>query len=484
MRHYKSLLRFLPPTFLGWISGLIMVQAQPVLTVGPTTEVLEFSPSIQFIFSEPMDSNGIDVTWTGNIDEAKFQCSWLQSFPGIPVIILQCSYQGGLPEGVEITYTLNAGNSDVMKSAFGQTLAEVSGTFITPGEGDGGGGVIPPIEPDCEDDPVNTNEKGTMYLFRNLEFLQQGPALSNHPSRPHGVMGGLSVSEALGNANLSDLTLIKPDGAREDLIHFDHPLGSDLYFLSTQPLPNIAPPVFGDISTLQETYSTGRYQFAGQSDLGNLLVTLQMGDLNAVSDPIFTGLGSIPHGALDQAWNLHWNGATPLNANTHVSVAIEDLDGNRVFHAPDPCKNIELAPSATSIEIPAGILMSGQNYRVTLNFFTLTDQGETQSFGIQQYAGVGKRTEMLIGPEDSNTQPVELSFTNISRDSSGVVTLTISGTLNASIPSVLIEESTDGQLWLPSSEVTFEMLQQGGGSAELVDITARFLSMKIYRIAS
>ena len=484
MRQSNLFIRFVPSLIMGWICSLTITQAQPVLTVGPTTEILEFNPSIQFIFSEPMDSNSIDLTWSGNIDASKFECSWLQSFPGLPVIILQCQYQGGLPEGVEVTYTLNAGNSGVMKSVSGQALAETSGTFRTPGGGgdNGGGVVIPPVEENCADDPVNTREDGALYLFRNLEFQQTGSALSDHPDRPHGVVGGLTIPPILGNANFDSLTLVKPNGSQENLIQLENPLASDWFILSTQPLPNIAPPVFSDVSSLDESYPGGRYQFTGPSNRGNVNVSIQMGSLSAVSDPLFTGLENIPHNNLSQAWTLQWNAATPLTVNTHVSMAIEDLNGNRVFQAPDRCENIELPPSATSINIPAGTLMNGQGYRVSLNFFTLTDQGQTLAFGIQQYAGVGKRTEMLIGPGSTNPQPVELAFTNISPDANGIITLTVSGTLNATTPSVMIEQTTDLETWTPFSEVTLDMLQQGGGSTEIQDLTSRFIPNKIYRI--
>jgi hypothetical protein len=466
---------------LGWISSLILVQAQPVLTLGPTTEFLEFNPSIQFIFNEPMDSNGIDVTWTGNIDASKFECSWLQSFPGIPVLILQCNYQGGLPEGVEITYTLNAGNSGVMKSMTGQALTEVSGTFVTPGENGNGGGGIPPTEPDCDDDPVNTQEEGTLYLFRNLEFLQHEAELINHPDRPHGVVGGLTVPSILDDADFSNFALTKPNGIQEDLIQFENPFGADWFVLSSQPMPNIAPPIFEDLSALQESYPEGRYQFSGQSNLGNVTVALQMGNLDTISDPLFSGLDNIPHESLDQEWTLQWAPATPLNANTHISISIEDLNGNQVFEAPNQCENIDLAPSATSIDIPAGTLIKGQGYRISLNFFALTDQGETQPFGIRQYAGVGKRTEMLIGPGSSNPEPVSLHFSDITRSANGIVALTVSGNLNASTPSIMIEQSTDLQTWTPFTEVTLDVLREGGGSTELTDITSRFSPTKIYR---
>lgn len=482
MRYQNSLIRSVHTIILGWISSVILLQAQPMLTVGPTTEFLEFNPSIQFIFNEPMDSNGIDVTWTGNIDASKFDCSWLQSFPGIPVLILQCNYQGNLPEGVEITYTLNAGNSGVMKSMTGQALAEVSGTFVTPGDNGNGGGGNPPTEPDCDNDPVDTQEEGALYLFRNLEFLQNETNLTNHPDRPHGVVGGFTIPSILNNADLGSLTLTKPNGTQEDLLQLENPLGADWYVLSTQPMPNIAPPVFEDLSSLQESYPEGRYQFSGQSNLGNITVALQMGNLNAISDPVFTGLDNIPHENLDQAWTLQWNAATPLNANTHISISIEDLNGNRVFKAPDQCKNIDLAPTATSIDIPAGTLIKGQGYRVSLNFFTLTDQGETQLFEIRQYAGVGKRTEMLIGPGATNPEPVSLHFSDISRNAEGIITVTVDGNLNASTPSVMIEQSTDLQTWTPFTEVTLDMLQQGGGSTKLTDITSRFFPVKIYRI--
>ena len=244
----------------------------------------------------------------------------------------------------------------------------------------------------------------------------------------------------------------------------------------------MVPPAFTNVASLTEAFPSGLYQYVGQSDLGSVTVPLQMSELDAVSDPVFAQLTSIPHDALDQAWSLHWEAMAGAAGNSSLSLSIEDLNGNRVFHAPNECEQIELSPTATSISLPAGLLMAGQSYKVSLNFFTLTDQGQNQSLGISHYAGIGKRTEMLIGPGNGNTQPVSLEFSHITQDQGGVVTLTVSGTLNVSTPSVMIEQTTDWRNWTPFKEVTLDMLSQGGGSAQLTDASAPLFPVKFYRI--
>lgn len=127
--------------------------AAPTVVLSPTTDPIS-SPdeAATFFFNHPagMDRSAIDVTWEGTgIDASKITYEWSPPLlPGIalPAISLLCTYEGGWPPNVMGTWTLNRGNSGIMKSATGEILAEVSGLFATvfaPGGGSDGVTITP-----------------------------------------------------------------------------------------------------------------------------------------------------------------------------------------------------------------------------------------------------------------------------------------------------------------------------------------------------
>ena len=113
--------------------------AAPTVISDPSTNPIASAedPAVFFFFhAQGMDRTAIDVTWQGpGIDPAKISYLWLpepvQGFT-LPAFSLECTYQGGWPGSVLVTWTLNRGSSGVMKSANGEILAEKSGSFTTP----------------------------------------------------------------------------------------------------------------------------------------------------------------------------------------------------------------------------------------------------------------------------------------------------------------------------------------------------------------
>ncbi|MBX3747449.1 MAG: hypothetical protein KF833_19240, partial [Verrucomicrobiae bacterium] len=102
--------------FAGWLP--FSAQAQPELLAGPTTEQLQVpGTTLSFIFSEPMNQSEIHFAWSGTgIDPARFSYQWMTFGLPIPALMLEATYAGGLPGNIEVTYTLNPGNSGRMKS--------------------------------------------------------------------------------------------------------------------------------------------------------------------------------------------------------------------------------------------------------------------------------------------------------------------------------------------------------------------------------
>lgn len=160
------------PNFVGTIS-LSAASAGNAPQVVPPTAVVQ--GKVSFVFDKAMDSSGIDVKWSGTgIDPPMITSAWLIiSFPGQtpPVNILESTYQGGWPSNVDVTWTLNQGNSGVIKSAQGVALATVSGSFNTGntgvGPGPGPGGCEPSNEPTAA---------AALSLFKEINYVQTSPA--------------------------------------------------------------------------------------------------------------------------------------------------------------------------------------------------------------------------------------------------------------------------------------------------------------------
>jgi hypothetical protein len=100
------------------------------------------------------------------------------------------------------------------------------------------------------------------------------------------------------------------------------------------------------------------------------------------------------------AFTLNWNAFTGADASSVISLEIldaeGDTEGDTVFSAPNECLNIELAPTATSISLPAGTLQSGRVYDLIINFYRLTDTSEHGASGITFSAAAGASTETTI----------------------------------------------------------------------------------------
>lgn len=89
---------------------------------------------------------------------------------------MEDTYAGGWPRRVTVQWTLNAGNSGVIRSAAGLALAEIAGSFVTqasgPGTNPGGIDVEECAEPTPGGSPV---AGGAVTRTKDLNFRQTGP---------------------------------------------------------------------------------------------------------------------------------------------------------------------------------------------------------------------------------------------------------------------------------------------------------------------
>lgn len=170
------------------------LRGEPTLLSPPLTEIIELNGTAQFTFSEPLALDGIDVTWSGSgIDPGKITCDWF-TVQGIVISnVLNCTYAGGWPAGVEVEFTLNAGDSGVFRSlANGDPLAETSGTFMTPGNGTGGPSVtVTPASGGTYDptsgEPVTFTFSQPMKATTSLEWDAGSWSCDWDPSNPDTV---------------------------------------------------------------------------------------------------------------------------------------------------------------------------------------------------------------------------------------------------------------------------------------------------------
>src|SRR5690606_16647544 len=201
---------------MALISGAM---AQPALVSGPTTQSVQAQGGkMTFNFDDIMDSSDIHVEWQGTgIDSSRFSCDWVDEIFGIPIpaTFFECTYAGGLPPGIELTYTLNPGDSERIKSFIGEALPETTGSFITPGTGGN------PCDPPGED-----TSSAVITLVKDINYLQTAQANPVPDPERKAVLNAAVLSGTnIPPVAPASASLQKPDGTRLELtrIGFDIP---------------------------------------------------------------------------------------------------------------------------------------------------------------------------------------------------------------------------------------------------------------------
>jgi hypothetical protein len=472
--------------------------AQPELVSGPTTEtVLAQGGKMTFNFDEIMDASDIHVEWQGTgIDASRFSCQWVDEIFGIPIpaTFFECTYTGGLPGGIQLTYVLNPGNSGRIKSFIGEALPETTGSFTTPGTGGGD-----PCDPPGED-----TSSAVITLVKDINYIQTAQATPVFDPAEKAVL----TAAVLSGTNRpptepTSASLQKPDGTLLPLaeIGFEIPDLPDLplpglagiagfpipdfspsFFLSTAEPPEIEFPTFESEAALEAAFPAGAYRMIiGLEGGGNVTVNLPLDPGQEVPVPMVGNYQALQSFDPAQPLTIQWTPFTGAGQDDGITLQIREKDGPNVFFAPNPCEMIELNPGDTSITLPAGTLAAEKTYQMELTFARRTHTGEDTLETYAEFAAINKTTRLTMGAPDAGPGTARLARLRL--EETGAVLLTVEGTINSDLAAT-IEGSTDLKAWETVTAITRAALEQGGGMLEVGDIAPAITPAphKFYRI--
>lgn len=466
------------------------VHAQPELAAGPTTEQLQVpGAKLNFIFSEAMNQAEIHIAWAGaGIDPARFSYQWMTFGLPIPALMLEATYAGGLPGGIEVTYTLNPGNSGRMKSVLGEPLPETTGTFRTPTGGTGGGD-------DCDPDEGDDGFNASVVAFKEIHYRQTGDTAPVFDP-VEGATFFAAVFEGTNSPAFqpTSATLVRPDGSTVALTSFEFefeipdipgfpiPELPKTFYLSTAEPPEIAPPHFDSEDALNAAYPNGTYRMTiGLASGGPLEVQLPLSPAADLPVPRVSNFASLQSFDPAVPLTLQWQALTGAGPRHGISLHIAEKDGMTVFQAPDNCEGIELPATATSIIIPAGTFQADRTYEVELSFQLLVHEGFHAGAGFTEFTGLDRTTRLYIGaPNEAAENTAVISSVRLD-PAGGIVVLTIEGTLASPILPTLVEATTDFVDWTPISTFSKAILEASGGVLEVPD-PAPAVPYKFYRL--
>lgn len=223
---------------------------------------------------------------------------------------------------------------------------------------------------------------------------------------------------------------------------------------------------------LDASYPPGQYQMRlTQEQVGGApvesTVTMNMPAAPA-SIPTISNFAEAQ--TIDPAQNfmLRWNAFTPQRPGAFISVIIVDSFGSLVFQAPNFCVPRALAPTDTSVVIPANYFKAGFSYSATLQFgynFYLSTNDVPKMSG---FGSVSRATTFPLKAASGGTPTVlPATFLTYRLLPSGHPELTLSGTAGQSY-AILRSPSLPGTAWTQVGTITMSAL----GTATYRDATA------------
>lgn len=412
---------------------------------------------ITFTFDQPMRTNTAiggnppstpaAILWTGvGLDVTKFRYTWSANSRS-----LHCDYVGDLPGNTEIFWSLNPPVSPVkIENAAGKVLpsSTYSGRFTT------GSGV--PCDP-----PPQPPDQGSYTLYKASNFFQEGagdplPLLENAPF----VLGAMVQGSSLGPAPTAG-SLTSPAGTSTPLS-----LIAGLYLLNQQP--------FDTEAELEAAAPAGDYRL--RFTLGSQPETGATLTLPAASPPVprIANLAAGQNIRWDADFTLSWNPLTGVGPNDSIAVTLVDAQGRVVFSAPDPCVPRELAPTATSVVIPAKTLATNSVVSGSLvfsrNFFFSTN-AVPKMFGL---GNIVRSTQFNLKTQGGGgaNPPVAARLTNPRLLPNGNPAFDLTGTAGARYGVQRTSQPGVGATW--TTVVTVTLDASGRGSAEDADAARSF----------
>ena len=352
--------------------------------------------NFQFFFTAAMGPTVGRIEWTGDgIDGSKITCDWAALFPGIPSLILECSYDGGLPEGVEVGWTVNpAGtpDSELFKTADGTPIPETSGSFISPGESSGG--------PCDNPTPGGDTTSGGIIIIKTLHYIQTGDETPGFdPGEGAQFTAGVVSADIVGGGDpFSSASLAIPGGETFPLTE----TFGGVFSLLSNPATDPEIYSFNSEEEIDAMFPSGDYSMqVAVSGGGQQNIALPLATNDEVPIPTFTNPEVLQ--AFDGSGELtiEWNAFPDTTETDAIGLEIWEGKAELVYSAPDFCNEIELPASAVSHTVPAGTLEAGKSYRIILSFNKTYIADPTSFMNLPEVATVRKRTETVIGA--SNT---------------------------------------------------------------------------------
>ncbi len=294
---------------------------------------------VVFVFNEAMKP-AQSIAWSANVNGANFTYNW-----GGGGNSLSCTYQGSLPAGAVITWTLNPSAQPLLFADLaGNPLPAntYSGSFATAG---------------ATNNPCNPGDDGRGYggVSKELTYFQTGavsPTLD--PTNPP-VFFGITTSPT--NNPVTAAKVQVPGGPLLTLTnYFGRSFMNSENYASQAALDTARP---NGTYNLQLTRTTGAPPSAGINLTGSYPPTPQILNYAAAQ-------------AIDASTNfvLQWNGFTGATSNDSIEITLQN--GTWSWTAPDPCVPRPLTNTATSVTIPAGTLQAGTTYNASLVYSRMT----------------------------------------------------------------------------------------------------------------
>jgi hypothetical protein len=371
-----------------------------------------------FVFDQPMDTT---VDWMpsfppfaiGNfewsLDTFSVVHEWDWSEDGRT---LTAAYLfGEFPAGTLVMWTLNpgGGGDDPFVSESGVPLPETTGSFMTAGQSTGQEG-----DEDCDGFP---DEWGSYAIFKGASY-EQTSAADPLPAAnaPYGF--GAIVGAVEAGPELSEGSVTIPGAGEQELD--PAPFTGDLFWFSTVPTEELW------MSLFPEGSYTLRFTAVGESERV-IAMDLPSEDFPT---PKIANFGAAQSIDASQDFTLHWNEFTGAGDDGYLSVVITDetFDSEIVFQVPNYCVPIEIAPSATSVVIPADTLVADRVYQGILTFGRY---GYLSTNDIPEMAGscgVSKMTSFTLNTTTGGGAAIPATFNAVRILGNGNPEMSLTGT--------------------------------------------------------
>lgn len=435
--------------------------APPQLVVEPSRELLEFSNNeALFVFDQAMDTSALHIEWVG-VPADQVTTEWV-TIPFVPgAFQIKAAFTGPIAADTEVTWTLNPGNSNLIRSSLGEPLAEVSGSFTLPaigGSNNGGG--------DCEDELITELQptEGAVVFGRQYNYVQSdNGALVVDPEDLHTV--GATVV-GFPESPVSAATVRFPDGGTMNFLPFGIPGGPSSLVLGTFEGGEFSAPEYQDENLLNMAYPGGNYQVDLNPGLpGAQSFSFSVSDAGAVPQPSFTDIPAMKAADKFSDWTVSWTPFANAPATDRIELQIIAIDAfgipETVYSAPNECEDISLTVQDSSHTIPAGVLLPGQQFRIELSYIRIDALQQNGEGEFDTFSGTIRTTVTQSG--DGIVEST-LAIASAVVDN-GQFTLTLDGAIADNVTIYLLEKSVtspDGD-WQTVGIITKPVLDNLGG---------------------